>query len=105
MSVAAAYDDAFVRWLLRQGYSRAKVLGPGRYAAIRPLSFDAWELVTGRTSDRDGSIDGWTYASREAVEQAFDAWTGQGEPSGWRRHTRSGRRRPEGNPALEYVST
>ncbi len=30
-------------------------------------------------------------------------WEGEGEPTGWFRHPRTGRRRPDGDPEREYV--
>ncbi len=47
--------------------------------------------------------DGWVYASLETALAAARAWDGHEEPSGWLRHPKSGRRRPGGDPAREYV--
>lgn len=43
----------------------------------------------------------------EADEPAWKAildWDGNGDPEGWFRNAETGRRRPNGDPALEYVS-
>lgn len=39
-----------------------------------------------------------------AAVAALIAWNGEGEPSGWMRHPETGRRRPGGDPAGEYVN-
>jgi hypothetical protein len=33
----------------------------------------------------------------------MNAWDGVGEPAGWFREPATGRRRPDGDPAREYV--
>jgi hypothetical protein len=38
----------------------------------------------------------------KAVEQAC-TWDGNGDPEGWYRHINTGRRRPDGDPAKEYI--
>ena len=47
--------------------------------------------------------DVWCYATRSAALAAMAEWDGEGEPAGWTRHPATGRRRPEGDPAQEYV--
>lgn len=47
--------------------------------------------------------DVWQYQSVQAALAAHDAWDGVGEPTGWYRHPASGRRRPDGDPAKEFV--
>jgi len=45
----------------------------------------------------------WQYQSRDAALVALAAWDGEGEPEGWYRHPATGRRRPGGDPAQEFV--
>lgn len=47
--------------------------------------------------------DCWCYDSVELAVKALEAWDGDGEPTGWKRHPASGRRRPEGDESKEYV--
>lgn len=47
--------------------------------------------------------EGWYYRSVDAACAALGAWTDEPEPSGWVRHLPSNRRRPDGDPAREYV--
>jgi hypothetical protein len=49
--------------------------------------------------------DGWCYSLQEAAIDAARAWDGDGDPPlGWHRQISTGRRRPGGNPALEYIN-
>lgn len=45
----------------------------------------------------------YCYHEIPAAWWAAIAWDGEGEPEGWIRHLESGRRRPDGDPAREYV--
>lgn len=49
--------------------------------------------------------DTWIYDVEQADAgwRAALGWDGQGEPEGWYRHPQSGRRRPDGDPAKEFV--
>lgn len=48
--------------------------------------------------------DAWCYANPRAAIKAAITWDGEGDPPvGWHRHISSGRRRPDGDPAREYV--
>lgn len=47
--------------------------------------------------------DEWQYASQQEAVRAALAWDGTGEPTGWYRHRPTGRRRPDGDPAREFV--
>ena len=42
-------------------------------------------------------------SSRISTSTALAAWNGSGEPDGWFRNPTDGRRRPDGDPAREYV--
>lgn len=46
----------------------------------------------------------WCYDSVDLAINALEAWDGEGEPTGWKRHPASGRRRINGDPATEYVN-
>lgn len=49
--------------------------------------------------------DVWCYHRAEDALAAAEAWNGEGDPpDGWHRHPMSGRRRPNGDPAREYVA-
>jgi hypothetical protein len=94
---------SFFTYLIRDcGYGAPKVIRPGVYACIMPLMF-THAIITGRIGDRMGYDDRWCFSSLAKAQAALDAWDGAGEPQGWHRHPRTGRRRIEGGPATEYV--
>lgn len=79
-------------------------------AARLPGDFFAFVMVTVTGNGRlalgtfDGMQDAYCYESVPVAMLALHAWDGTGEPNGWHRHVQSGRRRPGGDPAKEYVS-
>jgi hypothetical protein len=57
--------------------------------------------------DDDGYDDRWCFDTFGLALHALAEWQArgfEGEPIGWHRHPDSGRRRPEGDPAKEYVN-
>lgn len=51
-----------------------------------------------------GQLDNeWIFSDRVAGWRAALGWNGHGEPLGWFRHRPSGRRRPDGTPASEFI--
>ena len=81
-----------------------RVLADGRTVIVQPLLFGAACLGVGSKDFFDGGYcDVWDYPTREAAIAAMNAWDGKGEPTGWHRHTASGRYRPGGDPTKEYT--
>jgi hypothetical protein len=98
--------DEFVSWLKSAdgGFAEVKIIRDGdAYAAIKPLLFH-WTMVVGAVGDDVGYDDRWCYATEALARQHLDAWDGVGEPDGWHRHPRTGRRRDNGDPETQYVS-
>jgi len=96
----------YERWLLSADGGccvEAKLIGDGIYAAIKPLMYH-WTMVVGLVGDRMSYEDRWCFETRQMAEQGLREWSGEGEPVGWHRNPRTGRRRPGGNPAKEYVA-
>lgn len=81
-------------------YLISKRFADGRMGYVVPLTFDRARLAIGNW---DGFDDIWCYDSPAEAIAALEAWDGTGEPEGWMRHPPSGRRRPRGNPAAEYI--
>jgi hypothetical protein len=48
--------------------------------------------------------DGWWYDDFESAVRGLNEWNGEGEPEGWYRHRKTGRRRPGGDPDKEYIN-
>lgn len=78
-------------------------LGDGRYAGVSRLMFH-WTLKVGRIGDEDGYDDRWCYQEAWDAIVAMTMWDGTGDPAGWHRHPKTGRRRESGDPAKETVA-
>ena len=85
-------------------YLHVRRLPDGRAIYLLPMLHDNVRVAIGDV----GSLyldDGWCYQAGQ-VDLAWRAalgWNGEGEPEGWYRHPDTGRRRPGGDPAQEYV--
>lgn len=75
-----------------------RVLPTGLGLWIEPMIF-THRIVVGSIGSSFVD-DAWCYHTREAAEQAADAWdpAKEPEPSGWHRHPMSGRRRYKRRP-------
>lgn len=93
-----------VSWPIPLEHGR-RTLPDGRVVILYPLTFGAARLtISAPESLAMGFVDDeWSYESAAAALAAMHAWDGTGEPANWSRHPRSGRRRPGGDPAKEYV--
>lgn len=80
-------------------------LGDGRAVYLRDLLFGAHMIGIGLVGD-NAYLDQWDYTAEltAAAWRAALAWDGAGEPEGWYRHARTGRRRPGGDPSREHGS-
>jgi hypothetical protein len=97
-------DRRFHQWLRSaEGGSCAEVrYFEWGYAAIKPLLFH-WTMIVGQVGDYLTYDDRWCYADANAAKRGLRDWSGEGDPDGWHRHPRTGRRRPDGDPKREYV--
>lgn len=108
MAEARAFEaskPSFRDWALSPyggAFAAIKTFADGRYAGIRPLLF-TWSLCVGLVDDRDGIEDRYCYGSERAARDGLRLWDGRGEPRGWHRNPRTGRRRPDGKEENEYV--
>lgn len=75
---------------IRAEYEHLRMLPDGRIIAIRRLLMH-WTLLVGL--DEFGYAENYCFATRDLVESAYKNWDGTGEPEGWHRHPKSGRRR------------
>jgi len=114
MTVASAetierIEDAPIgRWVIWTGTGQpllTRRLDERRYKAVMPFLY-THAVVWGFVQDWLTYEDRWCYGSAAAACIAADRWEGpdHGEPEGWHRHPRSGRRRPDGDPDQEYVN-
>lgn len=88
------------------GYLDARLVRSARYVAISPLMYTFAIIVGPIEHAAVGYEDRWCYQSLAQARAALSAWDGEPgtEPTGWIRHPLSGRRRPDGDPALEYIA-
>jgi hypothetical protein len=80
-------------------YERA--IEDGRWIVVYAMTFGKARLCVG---DEVCIDNGYCYADPRRAVEAAKVWTGDGDPlDGWHRNPFDGRRRPNGDPALEYV--
>jgi hypothetical protein len=79
-----------------------RVTPDGRELVLLPISRGITQLSI--TSRREGWYDdSWQYDRLDWAWDALVSWDGKGEPERWFRHPATGRRRPGGDPAAEFV--
>lgn len=81
-----------------------KELPDGRTIDVTPMLLGNGRISVGRDVDSRGYDDQWCYDSVPLAMIAAALWDGTGEPTGWKRHPGTGRRRPNGDPEQEYVA-
>jgi hypothetical protein len=89
----------------REWWLARRRLPDGRVLYVEAQLFNQARLgISSPESDAAHVFDDvWDYQERSAALVAIGTWDGEGEPAGWYRHMRTGRRRPGGDPAREEV--
>lgn len=103
LSPASAASIRAVMFLMECGYTDVKPLKGGKWACINRLLFTTAILTGSDATVEDTYERRWCYHTYEDAQRALDAWDGTGEPEGWHRDPITGRRRPDGDPAREYI--
>lgn len=87
-----------------EGVSAEKLLPGGFRLQVLPLAFGAGRLCIG-VYGAGWYEDVWDYETLSGAIIAMEAWDGTPgtSPEGWYRHLKTGRRRPGGDPAKEYI--
>jgi hypothetical protein len=80
-------------------YTYSRTLADGRLLTVELLTAGAC-LAVGSSDLID---DLWLYDTLTGALAQARTWDGSGEPGGWSHHPPTGRRRPGGAPAAEYV--
>lgn len=92
------------RWETTTEYARD--LKDGTFVLAHRLMFH-WMLIRGFLHDHNGYFDRWCYKDEQAAVKALTDFVEEPpvgyEPVGWHRHPPTHRRRPGGDPALEYI--
>lgn len=83
-------------------------VGDGRRLYLYPMMF-THRLAIGNINEEGlWYTDSWCFHERKDALHQLETWNpldpATPEPSGWHRHPASGRRRPEGDPAREYIA-
>jgi hypothetical protein len=85
-------------------YKHLRLLPDGRAVWIQRKMFT--HAITVGRADNGGTFDThWCYESEAQALAALEKWNPfeQEEPEGWFRHVDTGRRRPGGDPAKQYI--
>jgi len=93
-----------IEQLAEMGYTAWRLLPNGDLAAVSRMTFNNGRLFAGL--NLYGYEDCWCFDSYEKAWQALWNWdtATTTEPTGWKRHPNSGRRREKGDPSTEYVA-
>lgn len=89
-TVSADADNVALPDYVVESYIDLKQLPDGRYIGTHRLLFH-WTLHI--DIDDVGYADRYCFATYELTKKAFDEWSGEGDPDGWHRHPKSGRRK------------
>jgi len=94
-------EEKLLRYLA-QHYPVVMVKADGNVCALAPMAF-TWAILS--ECCYAGYGERWCYSTPDGALNALAAWNGADgtEPTGWHRHPDSGRRRPDGDPAREYI--
>lgn len=106
MVVPTPASTEYAEWLKTPdggNCTHIKILDGGFYIAIKPLLFH-WTLILGPIGDKECYLDHYCYGDQGRALLGLIQWNGKGDPNGWHRHAKTGRRRPEGNKDYEYVA-
>lgn len=96
---AMPFEDAQMR---QWGYVAWRCLDDGTVLAVGPMLFGNGRLYV--DVHAQGHADCYCYDELEGAIKALQALKPYfEEPTGWKRHPATGRRRPHGDPSKEYV--
>lgn len=90
--------------LTEMGFESVRLMPDGDLVGVGRMTFNNGRLFAGIQDS--GYADCWCFDSYEKAWQAMWNWdlATMNEPTGWKRHPYSGRRREKGNPATEYIA-
>lgn len=99
MGLKIEFDETGLPETLREEYPWWGRLPDGRICCVHRLLYHYTLLVD---VNEWGYEDRYCYATRERAIEGFLAWDGTGDPEGWHRHPKTGRRRTDGG--VEWVA-
>jgi hypothetical protein len=91
------WDDMVEGWVVKDAPD-------GRRVWVIPFAFTS-AIIIG-PPDAWSYDDRWCYATSVLAAMYARTWSAEPstEPTGWHRHPTTGRRRPGGNPAHQYIN-
>lgn len=95
----------FDMYLRANGYTMVRYIDARRWVGLFRFAF-TWAIIVGQIGDEFSYDDRWCYHTEDAAAKAMLEWGDKkyaGEPDGWHRHPRSGRRRSD--TGEEYIAT
>lgn len=98
-------QDELDVWLLEEygiWFLGAKLVGDRYAVMVSQIAHVAIKI--GRTERRDKVDDIYSYERVDIAIMALHDWEDKDELTGWIRHQPSNRRRPDGDPAKEYIA-
>lgn len=93
---------AWSRWHAGADVLLLRDLGNGRAVTLMLMGFGNLRLALGPAHGMTYEQTYCYHDSREAWRSAI-GWDGEDDPEGWYRHHQTARRRPDGDPSLEYI--
>lgn len=89
----------------RDGALYWRALPDGFEVVVYPMTYGKVRLCYGDQGPCGFILNAYCYESPSRAIEAAEVWDGSGDPlDGWHRNPMTGRRRPHGNPDLEYVA-
>ncbi len=86
------------------GYIMLRDFPNGLRAGVCAMTFGKGRICVGQIDDWEFGFDrAYCYDNCGEAIGALCRWDGYGEPDGWFRNPDTGRRRPDGDPAREYI--
>lgn len=87
-----------------RGALATRTLADGRVIDLWPEIF-TYKLTLSRDMKAGDWDDGYEFQSMFVAMRAFEDWNpDEAEPTGWYRHYKTNRRRPDGDPTKEYIA-
>lgn len=85
------------------GYDTYRIIDEDRFLAVQAMTFGKGRLHL--CTNIWGPDESYCYARLEHAIAEMRRWhpDTESEPTGWMRHLQTGRRRPQGHPAQEYI--
>lgn len=91
-------------YLLHRDYLHERALPDGRGLFLMHMLGNNLRIGISPPNDRVNFSAGYCYHDHDAAWRCALGWDGQDEPEGWYRHLQSGRRRPDGTAASEFIA-